>query len=275
MKNSITYSTLLTILLIFNIFGYSQSSFIILHTNDTHSQIDPFIHKSEGEVGGVLRRYNFINSIRSQNPSVLVLDAGDFSQGTPFYNFFSGYAEIQLMNKMGYDACTLGNHEFDKGSASLAKQLKKANFKVVCANYTFKNRKLARIIKPYTIIRINEIKVGIFGLTTNLKGLVSPVTEQELIFKDPVETAKRMVQILKEKEQCDIIICLSHLGLDQIRTDDISDKMLATQVEGIDFIIGGHSHDLLTSPIEINNVIIVQSGAKGAHIGKIEIIQTK
>lgn len=275
MKNSITYSTLFTILLIFNIFGYSQSSFIILHTNDTHSQIDPFIHKSEGEVGGVLRRYNFINSIRSQNPSVLVLDAGDFSQGTPFYNFFSGYAEIQLMNKMGYDACTLGNHEFDKGSASLAKQLKKANFKVVCANYTFKNRKLARIIKPYTIIRINEIKVGIFGLTTNLKGLVSPVTEQELIFKDPVETAKRMVQILKEKEQCDIIICLSHLGLDQIRTDDISDKMLATQVEGIDFIIGGHSHDLLTSPIEINNVIIVQSGAKGAHIGKIEIIQTK
>lgn len=275
MKNSITYSTLFTILLIFNIFGYSQSSFIILHTNDTHSQIDPFIHKSEGEVGGVLRRYNFINSIRSQNPSVLVLDAGDFSQGTPFYNFFSGYAEIQLMNKMGYDACTLGNHEFDKGSASLAKQLKKANFKVVCANYTFKNRKLARIIKPYTIIRINEIKVGIFGLTTNLKGLVSPVTEQELIFKDPVETAKRMVQILKEKEQCDIIICLSHLGLDQIRTDDISDKMIATQVEGIDFIIGGHSHDLLTSPIEINNVIIVQSGAKGAHIGKIEIIQTK
>lgn len=275
MKNSITYSTLFTILLIFNIFGYSQSSFIILHTNDTHSQIDPFIHKSEGELGGVLRRYNFINSIRSQNPSVLVLDAGDFSQGTPFYNFFSGYAEIQLMNKMGYDACSLGNHEFDKGSASLAKQLKKANFKVVCANYTFKNKKLARIVKPYTIIRINEIKVGIFGLTTNLKGLVSPETEQELIFKDPVETAKRMVQILKEKEQCDIIICLSHLGLDQIRTDDISDKMLATQVEGIDFIIGGHSHDLLTSPIEINNVIIVQSGAKGAHIGKIEIIQTK
>lgn len=275
MKNSITYSTLFTILLIFNIFGYSQSSFIILHTNDTHSQIDPFIHKSEGEVGGVLRRYNFINSIRSQNPSVLVLDAGDFSQGTPFYNFFSGYAEIQLMNKMGYDACTLGNHEFDKGSASLAKQLKKANFKVVCANYTFKNRKLARIVKPYTIIRINEIKVGIFGLTTNLKGLVSPVTEQELIFKDPIETARRMVQILKEEEQCDIIICLSHLGLDQVRSDDISDKMLATQVEGIDFIIGGHSHDLLTSPIEINNVIIVQSGAKGAHIGKIEIIQTK
>lgn len=275
MKNSITYSTLFTILLIFNIFGYSQSSFIILHTNDTHSQIDPFIHKSEGEVGGVLRRYNFINSIRSQNPSVLVLDAGDFSQGTPFYNFFSGYAEIQLMNKMGYDACTLGNHEFDKGSASLAKQLKKANFKVVCANYTFKNKKLARIVKPYTIIRINEIKVGIFGLTTNLKGLVSPVTEQELIFKDPIETARRMVQILKEEEQCDIIICLSHLGLDQVRSDDISDKMLATEVDGIDIIIGGHSHDLLTKPHEINNVLIVQSGAKGAHIGKIEIIQTK
>lgn len=275
MKIWITTCATLTILLIFNIFGFSQNPIVILHTNDTHSQLDPFIHRSEGKIGGVLRRYNFINSVRAKNTHVLVLDAGDFSQGTPFYNFFSGYAEIQLMNKMGYDVTTLGNHEFDKGSASLAKQLKKANFDVVCANYTFKNRRLARIVKSYTIIEIDQKRIGIFGLTTNLKGLVSPATEQELIYKDPIATAKKMVQILKDKEHCDLIICLSHLGLDQIRVDDVSDKILADQVDGIDIIIGGHSHDYLSNPIEIKNKIIVQTGSKGAYMGKIEINLTK
>ncbi|PKP21245.1 MAG: metallophosphatase [Bacteroidetes bacterium HGW-Bacteroidetes-20] len=271
MKNVITLITLFTALLIINILGFAQSSIVILHTNDTHSQIDPFMSKSSGEVGGVLRRYNYINDVRSKNPHVLLLDAGDFSQGTPFYNFFKGETEITLMNMMGYDVVTLGNHEFDNGSAMLAKQLKKADFKVVCANYNFKNKKLRKIVKPYTIITYDSVKIGIFGLTTDLKGLVSPQTEKELSFLDPVVTAKKIVQILKEKEHCDIIICLSHLGLDQIRKNDVSDKMLAEQVVGIDFIIGGHSHDYLETPLIINNIQIFQTGAKGAFIGKIEL----
>lgn len=271
MKNVITLITLFTALLIINILGFAQSSIVILHTNDTHSQIDPFVSKSSGEVGGVLRRYNFINNVRAKNPHVLLLDAGDFSQGTPFYNFFKGETEITLMNMMGYDVVTLGNHEFDNGSAMLAKQLKKADFKVVCANYNFKNKKLRKIVKPYTIITYDTIRIGIFGLTTDLKGLVSPKTEKELTFLDPVETAKKIVQILKEKEHCDIIICLSHLGLDQIRKNDVSDKILAEQVVGIDFIIGGHSHDYLETPLIINNIQIFQTGAKGAFIGKIEL----
>lgn len=271
MKNVITLITLFTALLIINTLGFAQSSIVILHTNDTHSQIDPFMSKSSGEVGGVLRRYNYINDVRSKNPHVLLLDAGDFSQGTPFYNFFKGETEITLMNMMGYDVVTLGNHEFDNGSAMLAKQLKKADFKVVCANYNFKNKKLRKIVKPYTIITYDSVKIGIFGLTTDLKGLVSPQTEKELTFLDPVVTAKKIVQILKEKEHCDIIICLSHLGLDQIRKNDVSDKMLAEQVVGIDFIIGGHSHDYLETPLIINNIQIFQTGAKGAFIGKIEL----
>lgn len=271
MKNVITLITLFTALLIINILGFAQSSIVILHTNDTHSQIDPFVSKSSGEVGGVLRRYNFINNVRAKNAHVLLLDAGDFSQGTPFYNFFKGETEITLMNMMGYDVVTLGNHEFDNGSAMLAKQLKKADFKVVCANYNFKNKKLRKIVKPYTIITYDSIRIGIFGLTTDLKGLVSPKTEKELTFLDPVETAKKIVQILKEKEHCDIIICLSHLGLDQIRKNDVSDKILAEQVVGIDFIIGGHSHDYLETPLIINNIQIFQTGAKGAFIGKIEL----
>jgi 5'-nucleotidase len=271
MKNVITLITLFTVLLIFNILGFAQDTIVILHTNDTHSQIDPFISKNHGEVGGALRRYNFINETKAKHPYVLLLDAGDFSQGTPFYNFFKGETEITLMNMMGYDVVTLGNHEFDNGSVMLAKQLKNAEFKVVCANYTFKNKKLRRIVKPYTVITYDSLKIGIFGLTTNLKGLVSPETEKEVVFHDPVETAKKMVQILKEKEKCDIIICLSHLGLDQIRKGDVSDKMLAEQVVGIDFIIGGHSHDYLEIPLIINNIQIFQTGAKGAFIGKIEL----
>lgn len=275
MKATLTQITILLILFIFNIFGYAQDTLVIIHSNDTHSQIDPFLSKTEGEVGGVIRRYNFINQIRSKYANVLVLDPGDFSQGTPFYNFFSGAAEISLMNMMGYDVVGLGNHEFDKGSASLAKQLKRANFQVVCANYKFKNRKLSRIIKPYTVLTINNQRIGIFGLTTNLRGLVSPTTEKELEYLDPIETAKKMVQILMEKEHCDMIICLSHLGFDQVREEDISDKILINQVNGIDIVIGGHSHDYLASPLELNNTIIVQTGAKGVYIGKIVITQNK
>lgn len=275
MKATLTRITILLILFIFNIFGYAQDTLVIIHSNDTHSQIDPFLSKTEGEVGGVIRRYNFINQIRSKYANVLVLDPGDFSQGTPFYNFFSGAAEISLMNMMGYDVVGLGNHEFDKGSASLAKQLKRANFQVVCANYKFKNRKLSRIIKPYTVLTINNQRIGIFGLTTNLRGLVSPTTEKELEYLDPIETAKKMVQILMEMEHCDMIICLSHLGFDQVREEDVSDKILIDQVNGIDIVIGGHSHDYLASPLELNNTIIVQTGAKGAYIGKIVITQNK
>lgn len=275
MKATLTQITILLILFIFNIFGYAQDTLVIIHSNDTHSQIDPFLSKTEGEVGGVIRRYNFINQIRSKYANVLVLDPGDFSQGTPFYNFFSGAAEISLMNMMGYDVVGLGNHEFDKGSASLAKQLKRANFQVVCANYKFKNRKLSRIIKPYTVLTINNQRIGIFGLTTNLRGLVSPTTEKELEYLDPIETAKKMVQILMEKEHCDMIICLSHLGFDQVREEDISDKILINQVNGIDIVIGGHSHDYFASPLELNNTIIVQTGAKGVYIGKIVITQNK
>jgi len=271
MKNLMTRISLIALLLISCILGYSQDTIVILHTNDTHSQIDPFPFKGMGQVGGVLRRYNYINQVRSQQKNVLVLDAGDFSQGTPFYNFFSGAVEINLMNKMGYDVVTLGNHEFDKGSANLAKQLKKAEFKVVCANYTFKNKKLARIVKPYVVIEINGKKVGIFGLTTNLKGLTSPTTEKELVFHDPIETARKIVDILKNKEHCDLIICLSHLGLDPVKMDDVSDKMIAEQVPGIDIIIGGHSHDYLSEPIIINKTMILQSGLKGIYVGKMNI----
>ena len=260
------------ILLIFKTICIAQNHIVVMHTNDTHSQIDPVESRTYGNVGGVLRRFQLIQETRQKEPHMLLLDAGDFFQGTPFFNFFKGAAEVELMNMMGYDVVTLGNHEFDNGSAELAKQLKKANFKVVCANYKFKNKKLKRIVKPYTVIRINNVKIGIFGLTASLSGLVSPSTLEEVTFMDPIATGKKMVEVLRKKEKCDLIICLSHLGYTPVGDNLISDQMLAEEVDGIDLIIGGHTHTYLEEPEEVNGVRIYQNGSKGTHIGKIKII---
>lgn len=275
MRKRVQIHSFFLILLIFNTICIAQNHIVVMHTNDTHSQIDPVETQTYGNVGGVLRRFQLIQETRQKEPHMLLLDAGDFFQGSPFYNFFEGAAEIELMNMMGYDVVTLGNHEFDNGSAELAKQLKKASFKVVCANYKFKNRKLRKIVKPYTIIRINNVKIGIFGLTASLSGLVSPSILKEVTFLDPITSGKKMVELLKKKEKCDLIICLSHLGYTPVGDNLISDPMLAETVDGIDLIIGGHTHTYLEEPEVINGTRIYQTGSKGIHIGKINIVINK
>jgi len=224
-----------------------------------------------GDVGGIVRRHTFIQETRTQFPNTIVVDAGDFSQGTPYFNLFKGFTEIELMNKMGYDVVVLGNHEFDNGSKVLAKRLKQANFKVVCANYQFKNKSLSRLVKPYTIINIGGKKIGFFGLLCDMKRVVMPNYYKETIFLDPIATAKKMVDILKNKELCDLIICLSHLGIDAEIEGDVTDKDIAKNVAGIDFIIGGHSHLLIEEPVIVNNTKIVQARKNGIYVGKVVI----
>ena len=275
MRKRVQIHSFFLILLIFNTICIAQNHIVVMHTNDTHSQIDPVETQTYGNVGGVLRRFQLIQETRQKEPHMLLLDAGDFFQGPPFYNFFEGAVEIELMNMMGYDVVTLGNHEFDNGSAELAKQLKKASFKVVCANYKFKNRKLRKIVKPYTVIRVNNVKIGIFGLTASLSGLVSPSILKEVTFLDPITSGKKMVELLKKKEKCDLIICLSHLGYTPVGDNLISDPMLAETVDGIDLIIGGHTHTYLEEPEVINGTRIYQTGSKGIHIGKINIVINK
>jgi len=271
MKNHFYNLVAFFIILIFNTFGYSQPSFTLIHTNDTHSQIEPCFSKIwTNNVGGVIRRYAAIQEIRKSEPHLLLLDAGDFLQGTPYFNYFGGEVEIHLMNMMGYDVVALGNHEFDNGSAALAKKLKKACFTVVCANYIFHNKNLSKIVKPYTTITVDGIKVGIFGLLTNLQELTSPTTFKEVTFFDPIGKAKEVVSILKNKYQCDLIICLSHLGIDATRTG-VNDIQLAEQVGEIDIIIGGHTHKYLETPYVVNNVQILQAGSAGAYLGKMKI----
>jgi 5'-nucleotidase len=250
---------------------FAQSSpIIILHTNDTHSHLESYNEPGLGDVGGMVRRNTLIQTIRNENPNTIVVDAGDFSQGTPYFNLFKGVPEIDLMNKMGYDVVALGNHEFDNGAKALGKRLKRANFDVLCANYKFKNKQLSKIVKPFTIIYTGDKKIGFFGLLRDMKQVIMPNYYQEVTFLDPNAAAKKMVEILK-KEQCDIIICLSHLGYSAEYEGDITDKDIAENVSGIDFIIGGHNHLLFEEPVVVNNTKILQAKKNGIFVGKLII----
>lgn len=241
---------------------------VIMHTNDTHSQIDPYSYKGDVNVGGFLRREAAIREVRAQNPNTLLFDAGDFSQGTPYFNVFKGYMEVRLMNAMGYDAATLGNHEFDNGSAALAARLKTADFPVVCANYKFANKKLAKVVKPYIIIERGGHRIGVFGLAVNLDGYVAPQIAREVTYLDPVACARQMVKEL-QNQNCDLIVCLSHLGVNTSEKDN--DFEIARQVPEIDVIVGGHSHEEMAQPGVVGKTRICQMTNKGKCFGVLTI----
>lgn len=251
-----------------------QKHLTILHTNDTHSQIEPLVDKElldKGTVGGALWRAALIEQERQKDSTLLLLDAGDFSQGTPYFNVFKGFAEVELMNRMGYDFSTLGNHEFDNGIPALIERLQLADFQVLCSNYRFKSKALAKLIKPFAIIERNGLKIGLFGLTTNLEGLTSSEVTNNIVYLDAVEAAKTMVDTLK-KANCDLIICMTHIGyFPEKPTQTIWDTLLAEKVDGIDVIIGGHTHTKLEQPDVVNGTQIVQTRNKGVYIGKMTI----
>lgn len=244
-----------------------EQELVILHTNDTHSQIEPYTYKADTNVGGFLRREALVREIRTEHPDLLLFDAGDFSQGTPYFNVFKGYTEVEMMNAMGYDAIALGNHEFDNGSAALAKLLKKADFKVVCANYEFHNKTLAKVVKHHVVLKRNGLKIGVFGLLVDLRTLISTSTYKEITYLDPVATAKNEVKELNSMG-CDLIICLSHLGIEE---DMVNDFVVAKEVPDIDIIIGGHSHKELSEPVVIGKTRIFQMSNKGKCVGKITV----
>jgi 5'-nucleotidase len=251
----------------------AQIDLTILHTNDTHSQIEPYCDSQNRCLGGYIARYEAIMQERQLDNSLLLLDAGDFSQGTSYFNLFKGVPEIKMMNKMGYDAVSLGNHEFDNGVKALAKRLKKTTFPIVCANYQFKDKRLSKIIKPYVIIEKQGKKIGIFGLLTDLHGYIanSQVLEN-VIYKDPVATAVATAKQLKETEHCDFIICLSHVGYEQTELfQKVFDPDIAKMAGDIDLIVGGHTHKLLKQPDTVNHVPIVQNKDKGTMLGKMVI----
>lgn len=261
-----------------SVLGKNQSKKItILHTNDQHSRIEPFEY-AEGSrnsnKGGFARRATLIEQIREQEKNVLLLDAGDIFQGTPYFNFYGGELEFKLMSAMQYDVATIGNHDFDNGLDGLRQQLPNATFDFVIANYDFSNTLLEGRFKPYKIIKKDGVKIGIFGLGIELQGLVSKDLYKETTYIDPIETAQEMTNVLKN-QNCDLIICLSHLGFDYGSEDKVSDIVLASKTKHIDLIIGGHTHTFLDAPVEKLNaegktVLINQVGWAGLYLGRID-----
>ena len=246
----------------------------ILHTNDMHSHIHPFTSGRNKGLGGMAQRAALIKQIRKQEEHVLLLDAGDIFQGTPYFNVYGGELEFKLMSEMKYDAVTLGNHDFDNGLEGLKKQLPHANFPFLIANYDFSDTKLKNTFKPYKVFRKGDLKIGVFGIGIELDGLVPKKLYQNTVYQDPISTANHYANLLKQKERCDLVICLSHLGF-KYKGEKISDMTFAGQTLDIDLIIGGHTHTFLKKPvIQLNldekEVLINQVGWAGINIGKID-----
>ena len=250
----------------------------ILHTNDTHSQVEPFeaSHYKYANKGGVARRATLIEQIRRENTNNLVLDAGEIFQGTPYFNYFGGELEFKLMSKLKYDVATIGNHDFDNSIDGLYKQLPNANFDFVSANYDFSNTVLDTHVKPYKIITKDDVKIGIFGLGIELQGLVDTKMYKETKYLNPTEIAQDMSRVLKEEQHCDLVICLSHLGYYyKAYPNRISDLNLAKTTKNIDLIIGGHTHTFLPKPTLVKNLndenmLVNQVGAYGINLGRID-----
>jgi len=247
----------------------------ILHTNDTHSRIDPYPAGSAlAGQGGVAARMELIRSIRDRASRCILLDAGDFFQGTPYFNFYNGEVEIRAMQQLGYDAATLGNHDFDGGMDNLLLQLQKAGFPVVSANYRFGRHGLAQRCASSVILRRDPLKIGVFGLGIKPAGLIPPAFVPQLSWGDPFEAARCQVSCLRMIHRCHIVICLSHLGL-SYADERPSDRRLALEVSGIDLIVGGHTHSFLDIPEVHYNpegraVYVVQAGHSGLRLGRVD-----
>ena len=248
----------------------------ILHTNDVHSRIEPFPEDGSRNagLGGVARRASLIKQIRAEEEQVLLLDAGDIFQGTPYFNLYGGELEIKLMSKLGYDAATIGNHDFDAGIEGFDKQLKHANFPFLIANYDFSGTLLEGKTQPFKVFHKGALKIGVFGLGIALEGLVEASNYGQIKYLDPIPVANQIANQLKQEQQCDLVICLSHLGY-SYKDNKVSDKVLADQTSGIDLIIGAHTHTFMTAPEIRKNkqgeeVRIFQVGFAGINLGRID-----
>lgn len=248
-----------------------QDHLTILHTNDTHSQIEP---KSNGQCG-YARRMGMIAQERKADKNLLLVDAGDFCQGTPYFNIYRGRVEIDAMNRMRYDAITLGNHEFDNGLDTLAEVLKGAQFPVVCANYDFTGTAMEGMTKPFVIVRKGQLKVGIFGLGCDPKGLIADKNFLPAQFLAPYPIAQQMADTLRQ-QGCDVVVCLSHMGTYGKAKEDICDVEMVKNTRGIDVVIGGHTHKLYdhlrVANLDGDSVPLCQMSKGGAYLGKIMLL---
>ena len=258
-----------------NTVAKKHKQLVILHTNDTHSTIMPLNpnldNKELAGRGGFLRRVNLVKEERSQHPNLLLIDSGDFSQGSGYYTLFKGEVEIGLMNQMGYDAATIGNHEFDFGMENMAKLFRMATFPIVCSNYDCTGTILEGLVKPYITLKREGVKIGVFALAPPMKGLVFDGNCEGITFLDPAETAQKYIDILRKQEKCDLVICISHLGWE---VSVYPDEKFLSLTEGCDLVLGGHTHTYMPTlkyaPDKNGQPIPVdQNGKHGAFVGKL------
>jgi 5'-nucleotidase len=250
----------------------------ILHTNDTHSQIDPLPanDKKNPGMGGVARRATLVKRIRQSNPNTLLIDAGDVLQGTPYFNFYKGEVEYKAMSAIGYDVGTLGNHEFDNGVAALAAALKFANFDIVSANYDVQGTALEGRVKPYVVRTVGGLRIGLFGMGISPVALITPANFKGVTYNDPVASARTVVTTLREKEHCAMVVGMSHLGYyENPKPGEIGDSQVAAQVDGIDFIASGHNHTFMEKPVSVKQpsgqeTLIFQVGKSGIYVGRVD-----
>ena len=257
------YCLCLACLLVSVVAAQSVKELYIFHTNDMHSRIEPFASYFPDTVlagkAGVLRR---------EHNDMLLFDSGDFSQGSPYYNLFKGEVEIKMMNEIGYDAGTIGNHEFDFGLDNMARLFKMANFPIVCANYDVTGTVLEGLVKEYTVIERDGIRIGVFGLGPELDGLVAHANYGNVKFEDPVSEGQRVADLLKNQEHCDLVICLSHLGW---KGEPYSDIELIENTCNIDIVLGGHSHSFFEGP----ELPVQQMGKSAAFVGRMVVKMQK
>ena len=256
----------------------ARTHITILHTNDTHSQIDPLPanDKYPGK-GGVARRATLVKQVRKENPNTLLVDGGDVLQGTPYFNFFNGEVEYKAMSAIGYDAGTLGNHEFDNGVDSLAAALKFANFDLVSSNYDVKGTALEPIMKPYVVKTVGGIRIGLLGLGISPVALITPANFKGITYNDPVLVARNTVNTLRQQENCALVICMSHLGYYDRQTNRVGDSQVASRVDGIDYIVSGHTHTFMDQPVKQQQpcgaqTLIFQVGKSGIYVGRADFI---
>ncbi len=279
MKRLIILSLILTA---FTVTGMARvKKLLILHTNDTHSCVMPLkttlADTLQAGRGGFLRRLAMLGQERRKNPDLLLFDSGDFSQGSSYYSMFKGDVEVGLMNMMRYDAATIGNHEFDFGMENMARLFRMADFPIVCANYDFTGTCVEGLVKPYVVIRRNGVKIGVFGLSPKMKGLVSDKNCVGVKYLDPVKAAQKTADLLKNKEKCDLVVCISHLGWNIGGDDDV---LMMKNTRNIDIVLGGHSHSYFKQEKWVKNLNGVsvpndQNGKSGIFVGRLEVEMKK
>ena len=270
--------TLIFIATVASAFSANAQDLVILHTNDVHSQLTPqLIGKNKG-LSGYERREAYIKEVVKKHgkENVLILDGGDFSMGSSHFAVYKGDVEIELMNVLGYDAVCVGNHELDRGQEELAHRFSNAKFEVLCANFDFTESPLKGLVKPYTIVQKGGKKIAIIGLMLNMRSFSLNKNTKNLTYINATEVLNRLAKELKEEQKCDLVIALSHCGLYTGREGNPSDEQIAPLTEHVDIIVGGHSHTYMEEMLTVKNkvgkdVIIVQDGAMGEYIGRLDL----